>query len=50
MPRGDTREKQNKARVAEAVRGTYPIWNRYSRKEYQVDHRSSDLWRDSTRL
>jgi len=27
----------NKARVAEAVRGTYPKWNRYSRKEYHVD-------------
>ena len=32
MPRSDTRGKQNKARVAEAVRGTYPIWNRYRPK------------------
>jgi hypothetical protein len=38
MPRSDTRGKQNKARVAEAVRGTYPIWNRSSRKEGHVDY------------
>jgi hypothetical protein len=28
----------NKARVAEAVRGTYPKWNRFSRKENHVDN------------
>ena len=39
MPRGDTRGTQNKARVAEAVRGTYPNWNRFSRKENHVDVR-----------
>ena len=37
MPHSDMRGTQNKARVAEAVRGTYPIWNRFSRKENHVD-------------
>ena len=37
MPHSDMRRTQNKARVAEAVRGTYPNWNRYSRKGYHVD-------------
>ena len=37
MPRGDTREKQNKARVAEAARGTYPIGVAVARKAQLVD-------------
>ena len=45
MPHSDMRGTQNKARVAEAVRGTYPIWNRFSRKEDHVDMIRKNHWR-----
>jgi hypothetical protein len=53
MPRGDTGEKQNKARLAEAGRGTYPIGIAVARKAQHVDHPSplrGSGWRDGTRL
>ena len=37
MPIRKYGENMNKARVAEAVRGTYPIWNCFGRKPKLVD-------------